>query len=120
MIATITGEKIVEALRKKLRSPSLTSLAVALGITNQAIQDWKNRKVVTSRQIAGLVDKARTTSRLKAEGASVWPLVEFFQIKKAPTSKRANFEIFSIIFSFAIGMASRKVCSGVLPKHQRP
>jgi hypothetical protein len=26
----------------------------------------------------------------------------------------------AIIFSFAIGMASRKVCIGVLPKHQRP
>jgi hypothetical protein len=26
----------------------------------------------------------------------------------------------AIIFSFAMGMASRKVCIGVLPKHQRP
>jgi hypothetical protein len=26
----------------------------------------------------------------------------------------------AIIFSFAIGIASRKVCIGVLPKHQRP
>ena len=26
----------------------------------------------------------------------------------------------AIIFSFAIGIASRNVCIGVLPKHQRP
>jgi hypothetical protein len=26
----------------------------------------------------------------------------------------------AIIFSFVIGNASRKVCIGVLPKHQRP
>ena len=26
----------------------------------------------------------------------------------------------AIIFSFVIGIASRKVCIGVLPKHQRP
>ena len=26
----------------------------------------------------------------------------------------------AIIFSFVIGIASKKVCIGVLPKHQRP
>ena len=49
------GNEITEALKKKFRVTTDRALAQNLGITVQAIQNWKNRRSVTARQIAGLV-----------------------------------------------------------------
>jgi hypothetical protein len=63
----------------------------------------------------------------KPEGASILCILPIFvKREKEPVKVEVRLQRVhkdggaAIIFSFAIGMASRKVCIGVLPKHQRP
>jgi DNA-binding transcriptional regulator YiaG len=90
-----TGEAIVRETRKKLAVSSLTELAGELGITSQAIQNWKNRRSVTPRQIAGLIASTRVAVERQTHASSIRPLVEFFPISKAPSKQNAGFELFA-------------------------
>jgi hypothetical protein len=92
----VTGSEIVLATRKKLDVSSLTELAGELGITNQAIQNWKNRTSVTPRQIAGLIASARRAVQSKTHISAIRPLVEFFPITKTHSKQRASHELFAV------------------------
>ena len=82
-------------MKKKLKADSLSALARQLGVSYQAIQNWKNRKVITPRQIASLVGKASKAAQFNANIKSIRPIVEFFPISKVLTKQEAGFEIFS-------------------------
>jgi len=95
MTKKLTGETVIRDLQNRLGLKSLESLAGELGLTNQAVQNWKKRQHVTSRQIAGLVLKAQNRARQRAQATSIRPLVEFFPIKKSPSKQGAGFVLFS-------------------------
>lgn len=52
------GNDVVLALMRKFGVNTITELAVKIGLSQQAIKNWKNRERITSRQIAGLVHSA--------------------------------------------------------------
>jgi hypothetical protein len=90
-----TGEAIIRAVDKRLRTSSLREVAGELGISDQAVQNWKNRHFVTPRQIAGLIVSARAAIERATHTSSIRPLVEFFPINKVPSKHRARFELFA-------------------------
>lgn len=92
----LTGEAIIREAKKKLEASSLRELAGHLGITDQAVQNWKNRRFVTPRQIAGLIASTRAAVERETHVNSIRPLVEFFPIDKVPTKQSVGFEIFAV------------------------
>jgi transcriptional regulator with XRE-family HTH domain len=52
------GSFVISAFKRRFRLTTDRALAERLGVTVQAIQNWKNRKNVTPRQLAGLVQSA--------------------------------------------------------------
>lgn len=89
------GQQIIDALQQKLEARTLEELADDLGMTYQALNNWRGRKNVTPRQIAGLICKAQDAASRRAERQSVRPIVEFFPIAKTKSKQEAKFEIFS-------------------------
>ena len=90
----ITGAAIISALEKKLRSKTVTKLAADLGVSGQAIQNWKKRRSVTARQVASLVHKAQAAARSRMQVGAIRPLVEFFPIRKVPSKQEVKYELF--------------------------
>ena len=88
------GIEVIEALRKKFRVTTDRALAARLGNTVAAISNWKRRRVVTPRQIAGLVGSASSASASASQKTAIRPLVEFFRIEKYKTSGGANYAVF--------------------------
>src|ERR1700731_2415028 len=83
------------------------------GVTLQIVRDWVVK--FNSHGPDGLIDrKAPGQSSVLAETRS----------DRQCLIERSDFGVrrcqAAIIFSFVIGIASRNVCIGVLPKHQRP
>jgi hypothetical protein len=89
------GSSFIFALRKKFKVSTDRVLADRLGITAQAIQNWKNRKTVTVRQLAGLVYRAGRAGASHLQASAIRPLVEFFIIDRCESKQRANYELFS-------------------------
>lgn len=88
------GIEVIEALRKQFRVTTDRELATRLGNTVAAIFNWKRRRVVTPRQIAGLVGSASRASASASQKTAIRPLVEFFRIEKYKASGRANYSVF--------------------------
>jgi len=88
------GSGVISALKKKLRVNTDRDLAVRLGITTQAIQNWKNRKAVTERQLAGLVNRASGAGAKNMQANAIRPLVEFFRIERSESRQGAKYELF--------------------------
>ena len=91
----LNGTDVVEALRRYLGAQTLSALADKLGVTGQAIQDWKNRPYLTARQVAGLVRNSVSKNTQKQQTTAMRPLVEFFPISKTGSRQGAKFEVFS-------------------------
>lgn len=89
------GESVITALMKKFKVETDQALARRLGITVTAIKNWKKRKEITERQIAGLVHSACSTGARDMQDNAIRPLVEFFRIDKCETKSGANCELFS-------------------------
>jgi hypothetical protein len=94
--ASVKGKEVVEALKRKLRAGTDRDLARQLGITVQAIQIWKNRSSVTTRQIASLVNAARVSGGKFLAADSIRPVVEFFPIEKCDSKQAAKYELFPV------------------------
>ncbi|MEP6998501.1 MAG: hypothetical protein ABI900_12690 [Betaproteobacteria bacterium] len=71
-------------------------LAFRLGNTGTAVRNWKIRKTVTERQIAGLVHSASRAGAISLQETAIRPLVEFFPITKRKSKQRAKYELFGI------------------------
>lgn len=89
------GSNVISALKKRFKVSTDVSLANSLGITAQAIQNWKNYKTVTVRQLAGLVNNARKAGASHLQATGIRPLVEFFHIDRCKSKLGANYELFS-------------------------
>lgn len=92
----LSGNTIIKEVSKKLDVSSQRTLASDLGITVQAVQNWKNRFSVTPRQIAGLIFSTKTATQKHTHAVSIRPLVEFFPIKKTHSKQKAKYELFSV------------------------
>lgn len=79
-----------------MRVETDTDLARSLGISIPGIQNWKKRKVVTVRQLAGIVHTARCASAKSFQNSAIRPLVEFFKITRCDSSRGAKYELFNI------------------------
>ncbi|WP_204314051.1 hypothetical protein, partial [Klebsiella aerogenes] len=84
---------MIQQLQRHLSAGSLTELAGYIGITKQAVQNWKNRRAVTSRQLAGLVRSATRAGENNLQANAIRPLVEFFHIEKCSSKQGVNFEV---------------------------
>ncbi len=89
------GVDVISAVKKKLGVSTDRALADRLGITTQAIHNWKNRGKVTERQVAGLLSIAMKASAKDTQVTAIRPLVEFFRVEKCLSKQGARFEIFS-------------------------
>lgn len=90
------GEEVISALKTKLHVKSLRDLSSRIGVTEQAVQNWKSRPVITARQIAGIVDSASKASTEDTYASAVRPLVEFIPIARCESRGGAKFELFSL------------------------
>jgi hypothetical protein len=91
----VKGADVIAALKKKFAVATDRALAAHLGITTQAIQNWKRRRAVTTRQIAGLLHRATSAGVRAYQADAIRPLVEFFRIERCSSRHGARFEIFS-------------------------
>lgn len=91
----LAGAAVIRQLQGHFDASSLSSLAKKVGVTNQAIQNWKNREVVTARQVAGLARSASRAGAVDLQTNAIRPLVEFFRIDKCDSPQKAKFELFS-------------------------
>lgn len=91
----MTGQEIIDAIKKKFDLKTDRDIAKNLGITTQAIQNWKKRKTVTARQIAGLINYARKESISDFQNHAIIPIVEFFPIEKCLSTHEKKYELFS-------------------------
>jgi hypothetical protein len=90
------GRNVISALMKKFRVGTDRELSQTLGITAQAIQNWKNRETVTERQLAGLISSAKRAGAADLRRNAIRPLAEFFHIDKCKTKQGAKYELFDI------------------------
>ena len=81
-VCGMKGTDIIDALLRKLRVSTDTELAATLGITGQAIRNWRERKTIAPRQVAGLVHRGQLASRKEIYNSAIRPVVEFFRINK--------------------------------------
>jgi DNA-binding transcriptional regulator YdaS (Cro superfamily) len=90
----LSGGKVLVQLQRQLGVKTLNALAGRLGITTQAIQNWKGRRNVTPRQIAGIVKTAREVERKSLQRSAIRPLVEFFPIARRESRQGAKYILF--------------------------
>jgi hypothetical protein len=88
------GSVVISAFKKRFRLTTDRALAERLGITVQAIQNWKNRKIVTPRQLAGLVQSAGKAGARHFQVTAIRPLVEFCRVEKSESKHGINYEVF--------------------------
>lgn len=90
------GSDVISALKKKLRVSTDLGLAKRIGVTSQAIFNWKNRKTVTPRQIAGLVNRSIGAGARDLQTNAIRPLVEFFRVERRESSVGETHALFRV------------------------
>jgi hypothetical protein len=84
------GAEVIAAVMRTLRAATYKELGERLGMSPQFIQVFKNRRSVTPRQIAQLVQRATRTGMSNA----IKPLVEFYRIDRCQSRQGARYELF--------------------------
>lgn len=74
--------------------PTERGLARRLGITVQTLAHWRARKVVTARQMTGLLFKIEAAAEKRVQESSIEPIVEFFPLAKVWSRGFARYEMF--------------------------
>jgi hypothetical protein len=87
----VTGNSIISTLKKKFRVSTDRDLAKKIGITIPGIQVWKNRQMITERQLSELVHKATVAGERNMQATAIRPLVEFFRIERTPSKQGAGY-----------------------------
>ena len=103
------GRDAIEALKRRfgLRTDSDLGLKTGMGVSG--IQLWKNTANVTSRQLAQLVFKASGAGARRSEDDAIHPVVEFFEIRSAPSPQGKG----CVIFAVANGEGKHKYLDGL-------
>ncbi len=97
----MNGAEFIEGVKHKLTdvgSGNVTDRQIAdhLGITVQALKNWRGRKTVTVRQMVGVLFRSRTNAVKQAERQAIRPIVEFFPLAPASSRDGARTEIFRV------------------------
>lgn len=92
----VSGDEVVAALHRHLRTKSLGELARKVGVTQQAVRYWEITPTLTARQIAGMVKAAVEVTSADTYRNAVRPLVEFFPLAKCASRHGAKYELFSL------------------------
>lgn len=88
------GNDVIAALKRKFKVTTDRALGERLGITIQAIHNWKTRRSVTVLQIAGIVSSANRAGTATAQANAIRPIVEFFPIGRSLSKQKASYEVF--------------------------
>lgn len=91
----VSGNEVVAALHRHLRTSSLIELSKKVGVTQQAVRNWDEAPLLTARRIAGMVKAAVEATSTDTYRSAVRPLVEFFPLAKCPSRQGAKYELFS-------------------------
>jgi hypothetical protein len=86
----VTGISIIAQLKKKFRASTDRDLANRIGMSIPAIQLWKNRQIITERQLSALVQRATLAGERNMQARAIRPLVEFFRIVRTPSKQGAR------------------------------
>ena len=70
----MTGEDLVEELRRKFRVGTDVQLADFLGVTAPGVRGWRMLDEVTPRIVANIIEAARKRARKEL----IHPIAEFF------------------------------------------
>ena len=97
----MNGAEFIEAVKRKLADQSgehVTDRRIAnrLGITMQALRNWRRRKTLTVRQMVGLLFRSQTKAIEQAERQAIRPIVEFFKLTPTESRDGARTEIFGV------------------------
>ena len=98
----MTGQSIIEALKKQFKAATDRALADELGLSSQTIRGWRSRKNVTPDDVARLTNRASKAGANYLQRTAIRPLVEFFPI--ARTAARGNSRTFRIFTHLEKGL----------------
>lgn len=91
----VRGRELIDDLMARFETDALKQLGRTVGLSNQALQNYKNRRTVTVRQVAGLTRTAYLAGQQGLRKSAIRPIVEFFPIQKAPSLHKAKLDLFS-------------------------
>lgn len=95
------GAEFIEGVKRKLSDEgtgTITNRQIAdhLGITVQALKNWRKRNAVTVRQMVGVLSKSRMKAVEQAEKQAIRPIVEFFKLTPTNSKGGVRTEIFGV------------------------
>src|ERR1035437_8183307 len=90
------GSDVISALKTKLKASTNRALAKRIGVTSQAIFNWNNRKTITPRQIAGLINRSIGAGASDLRTNAIRPLVEFFRVEWRDSDAREKPTLFRL------------------------
>lgn len=91
----VTGDGMVDALKRELGVTTLQDLGKCFGITLQAIQRWREQRAFTARQIARIIRSAQEAAIRQSQATSIRTVVEFFPLAERGSEGTAKYEVFS-------------------------
>jgi len=97
----MNGAEFIDGVKRKLadiglNNPTDRQIADHLGITLQALRNWRERKEVTTRQMVGLLFRTEGRAVKRAQQEAIRPIVEFLKLTPSDSRSGAKTEIFSV------------------------
>lgn len=90
----MTGIVAIDALKRKFRVSTDLALATKIGMTVQAIQNWKKRTKVSPEDLARVTFRAQKAGEAHSQSSAIRPLVEFFEIDACYANHGSKFVLF--------------------------
>lgn len=97
----MNGREFIEGVKRKLADEVVGKvtdrrMAEHLGITVQALNNWRGRGAITVRQMTGVLFRTRRKAVQRAEQRAIRPIVEFFKLDPVELRDGARIEIFGV------------------------
>jgi hypothetical protein len=97
----LNGNDFIEGIKRKVidetgESGTDRQIADYLGITMQALANWRGSDEITVRQMVGLVSRVKEKAIDRTEREAVRPVVEFFRLALVPSRGGDRQEIFGV------------------------
>ena len=89
------AKELIGALNRKFGTRNLSQLALKLGMTRPALDNWNNSESdLRPLHIANAIYKAHEAGFKDAQRHTIKPIVEFFRLNAVESRKGARYEIF--------------------------
>lgn len=97
----MNGTELIEQVRRAMtergeKPATDRSIAKRLGMSVAGLTLWKKRQEVTPEQIARLLLSLERASENRTHNSVIQPIVEFFQVARAPYGSAERYRIFSV------------------------